>query len=110
MIKKGYQLHITTWENDADHYKTKVISGLDVYDCKFIIELCSLFTSASSSKGFGNRGATENGDRHNSCIDDIKSSVEVVLQKHGDFISDLLKEDIEGALNFVDGGIGNFHA
>ena len=27
-IPKGYQLHVTSWENDGDNYKTEVLSGL----------------------------------------------------------------------------------
>jgi hypothetical protein len=77
-IKKGYQLHITTWENDGDVYKTKVIDGLDKADVKFYIELASLFTSKNnrSSKGFGNGGITEYGDKyHNSCMEDVVEAI-----------------------------------
>lgn len=81
-INKGYQLHITAWENDGDNYKTKVISGLSKEDTKFYIQLASLFTSRNSGnpKGFGNGGITECGDKyHNSCMEDVVEAISRVV-------------------------------
>lgn len=44
-ILAGYQLHITTWENDGDSYKTKILSGLTEADVKFYIDIASRFKS-----------------------------------------------------------------
>jgi len=43
MIKKGYQLTITSWENDGDAYKTQIISGLSQEKLKFFIDVMSNF-------------------------------------------------------------------
>ena len=45
-IPAGYQLHITTWENDGDNYKTKIISGLGEFDLKFYIDWINQFKGA----------------------------------------------------------------
>lgn len=39
-IPKGYQLHVTSWENDGDNYKTEVLSGIqDLNDVKFLVQV-----------------------------------------------------------------------
>lgn len=55
-IKSGYQLQVTTWENDADHYKTKVIDGLIEEDVKFLVWISQHFNSQNDpkKKGLGN--------------------------------------------------------
>lgn len=81
-IKKGYQLHITTWENDGDNYKTKVIDGLNKEDTQFYVELASLFTSRNNraNKGFGNGGITECGDEyHNPCMENVVQAISKVV-------------------------------
>ncbi len=50
-IKPGYQLTIRSWENDADHYQTKVLAGLTKEDTTFLIEVASLFKSRKGAKG-----------------------------------------------------------
>jgi hypothetical protein len=60
MIKAGYQLHVTTWEGDADAYGTKIISGLTEEDTKFYIAWAKQFVSRHGwgLKGLGNGGNT----------------------------------------------------
>jgi hypothetical protein len=54
-IPVGYQLHIHSWENDADAYGLEVLSGLSKDDVKFYLELLEHFRSRSRGKGgFGN--------------------------------------------------------
>jgi hypothetical protein len=43
IIPPGYQLHITSWENDADNYKTEILSGLTKEDVQFYIHFLSHF-------------------------------------------------------------------
>ena len=51
----GYILEVTTWENDADNYKTVPIYGLELNDVKFLIKFFSHFKSSSrNSVNFGN--------------------------------------------------------
>ena len=51
IIPSGYQLHITSWENDADNYKTKILSGLTKEDVQFYIHFLSHF---EMDKPYGN--------------------------------------------------------
>ncbi len=55
-IPSGFQLHVTTWENDADNYKTAILSGLTDEDVKFYISLAKEFESRNNrfNKGLGN--------------------------------------------------------
>ncbi len=59
-IQPGYQLHITSWENDADNYKTKIIQGLTKEDVQFYLHFLRHFYSQYSrhkdmiGPGFGN--------------------------------------------------------
>jgi hypothetical protein len=55
IIKAGYRLSVTSWENDGDNYQTHSIDGLNEEKVKNLIELVSLFESRNSSKNkFGN--------------------------------------------------------
>jgi hypothetical protein len=56
-LPAGYQLHITTWENDADNYHTQVMSGLSKEDVAFYVELAKGFRSKNSRPkgGLGNQ-------------------------------------------------------
>lgn len=45
MIPAGYQLHITTWENDADAFQTKIISGLSDREVRFLLSIARRFRS-----------------------------------------------------------------
>lgn len=54
-IPTGYQLHVTTWENDADDYKTQIISGLSFIEVLFYVEFASKFASVNAEvPGLGN--------------------------------------------------------
>jgi len=56
-IPSGYQLSVTTWENDADNCKTETIQGLTREDVKFYLHFLSHFRScwsAQKSSGYGN--------------------------------------------------------
>ena len=43
LIPSGYQLYITSWENDADNYKTEILSGLTKEDVQFYVHFLSHF-------------------------------------------------------------------
>lgn len=54
-IPAGYQLHVTTWENDADNYSTQIINGLTEEDVHFLLSLARNFKSRNDTKpGLGN--------------------------------------------------------
>ena len=50
-IKPGYMIQITSWENDADAYRTIVKDGLSVTVAKFFIEFAELFKKSHHSGG-----------------------------------------------------------
>jgi hypothetical protein len=52
----GYELQVTTWENDGDNVQTKLMGGLEKEDIYFYIELVGHFKSNSSPNclGLGN--------------------------------------------------------
>lgn len=52
-VPKGYQLHIHSWENDADARMTKIISGLTKHDVKFYLDLARNFKSRNNPQGAG---------------------------------------------------------
>ena len=54
-IPSGYTLSITSWENDADCYKTQVFHGLEADEVRFLIEVARLFKSMNNHRdpGFG---------------------------------------------------------
>lgn len=47
-IPVGYQLHISSWENDGDSRKTKIIEGLTEEDVKFYLDIAKNFTSRNN--------------------------------------------------------------
>ena len=75
VIPKGYQLHITSWENDGDFEETTIQSGIkSEEDVRFLLALVQAFTSVNGLKpGLGNE-----------CIEDdfLINLVESVLQEH----------------------------
>lgn len=56
----GFQLHLTTWENDGDFYSDQVISGLTEADVSFYVDVAMLFTSKNNRKNGDGMGNTEN--------------------------------------------------
>lgn len=62
-IPVGFQLHITTWENDADHYNTEIISGLTENDVRFLIDVASAFKSQNNHDAPGLGNGTVAGDQ-----------------------------------------------
>lgn len=55
-FKKGFMIEITSWENDGDHYLTKIIDGLTKEEVNQFSYIMPFFKSRNSkSKGFGNK-------------------------------------------------------
>jgi len=58
-IPVGYQLHINSWENDADAYQTEILSGLTKEDVNFYLSIVSQFRSRNQHQGcYGNGEVT----------------------------------------------------
>lgn len=53
IIPKGYKVSVTTWENDADNYRTESISGLNDIQAQFVIDLCKLHRSRNDHRYAG---------------------------------------------------------
>lgn len=70
-IPAGYQIHVTSWENDADSYATKIVSGLTEADVAFLVGVLGICHSRNgrSKMGIGN-GALE-GDKAELLIDHV---------------------------------------
>ena len=76
-IPQGYQIEITTWENDADYYQKQILNGLTESDVWFYQKLLSRFKSVNhSNDGFGNS------DEHQVQDEDLEEWVRSVLDDH----------------------------
>lgn len=56
-IKAGYRLTVTSWENDADNYRTVSVDGLSEEHCRELVRLCELLYSRHrdrKKKTYGN--------------------------------------------------------
>lgn len=42
-MKPGYQLQVTSWENDGDNYKTEITSGLTEDELRLRLFICAAF-------------------------------------------------------------------
>lgn len=49
-IPAGWQIKITSWENDGDYNHTQIISGLSEAAARFYVEVAHLFESNSGIK------------------------------------------------------------
>ena len=57
VVKKGYTIEVTSWENDGDNYKTKTLTVDDKEQSIAILDMCkNLFTSHhdTDNTGIGN--------------------------------------------------------
>lgn len=84
-IPTGYQLQVTTWENDADDYKTQKISGLSFNEVLFYIEFASKFVSINAEvPGLGNDGHDD---------ETLKEVLDEVMKNH--FLGMTLEKRLE---------------
>ena len=72
-IPAGYQLHITSWTNDADNYNTKIHDGLSEEDVKFLLDVVKPFKSQHNGGRFGN---------NDSCTGQINEHIFECLKKY----------------------------
>lgn len=50
IIPAGYRLTVTSWENDADNYNTKVVEGLSKEECQFQADFCKALKHSTDYK------------------------------------------------------------
>lgn len=86
-IPAGYLFAITTWENDADNYCTKSLSGLSEGAVQFLVEFVELFYSKNTSRDgktyFGNMYEPSQEE-----IDKCYAAVQAVIDKHAGKFTD----------------------
>lgn len=61
-LDQGYRLSVTTWENDADNYKTNVVTVKTIEMAKALRELCKYFTSCNNTRDMAKPIAFGNSD------------------------------------------------
>ena len=101
IIPAGHILEITSWENDGDNYRTKVISPIALNTAMAYIEICKLFDSKHTHElgNYGNAAWTEEVDA------DLTTKVSAILKKANLPFDELDCEDLVYDLigNWCDG-------
>ncbi len=97
-IKAGYRLSVTSWENDADNYQTKIKEGLSEDQTRLYLDLCKLHTSRNDRKdpGFGNLFEPDD-----EIIALYEEAVAKILSNHGSSIDHGDVDDLLGDLGLV---------
>lgn len=101
-IEQGYMVVVTSWENDADNYKTETLSGLNRSEAKFYFEACNLMRSIYRGGKYGNQyieGYVTGED--SSFVKDLKklaqnNNLDVFEYAHEDVLDDLIGIWCEG--------------
>ena len=79
-IKAGYRITVTSWENDADNYKTETVDGLDESTVKYHVDLLKLIEGShcNDKTVFGNLYEPRDSE-----VEAFEKAATEVLQKHG---------------------------
>lgn len=79
LYKKGFLIRVTSWENDADNYKTKEVNVDTEERAKQVVKFCWLFGSRRlrGDRGIGNI----HGDYH---ADEVDGAQKVLIQFYHD--------------------------
>lgn len=103
IIPAGYVMKITTWENDADNYRTETLYGLSKTLTAFIVALCKLHKSRHNSGGtyFGNMYEPSDSE-----IETYKVSIYALITEHMPLLTEDDKINLFGAGD--DGEISQF--
>lgn len=86
----GYELHVTSWENDGDMNATEILFGLTKEDTKFWIEFLKRFESKHNG---GDIGKEYNFGNDANDMEVVSQHTKDILDKHPN-ISIALKEDL----------------
>lgn len=78
-IPAGYRVTVVSWENDADHYKTKVLEGLTEQEARFVADFASLFKSKNNH---GNRGIGNMYEPSSKEMAEAQAAVKAVVARH----------------------------
>ena len=90
-IKSGYRITVTSWENDADNYRTETIDGLDEHEVRFHVDLLKLIMGSrcNDKTVFGNMYEPRDSE-----VDLFEEAVTKVLTKHDELDSKYHARDI----------------
>lgn len=79
IIKKGFRVTVTSWENDADNYNSGELQGLSHPEAAFIVDFVKLFSSQNdhTNRGIGNMYCPDSGE-----MAEAEARVMAVVQKH----------------------------
>ncbi len=93
MIPKGFQITVSSWENDADNYKKAVKNGLGLEELKFFYELASLFKDNSKISNLY--------DPDDEKLELLNSTLIKFSKKYPDFIKQFDSTDDETIIDAV---------
>lgn len=91
MLKAGYNVAVTSWENDSDYHNTKVIHVKTIDDCRFLKEFAMLFRSQYTGAGefFGNGCLNE---RQESRLNERVKELAAKYYHRSEYAADLYEE------------------
>lgn len=91
--EKGYTVEVTSWENDADHYRTKTFKANSKEEALEIKDICeTLFKSYhSADKGISN-----------DCKDSLSNKDEEIILEFMEQCPELMKRFSEGREKLTD--------
>lgn len=96
VIKPGYRITCTSWENDADNYNTKTVDGLSEDTVRFHVDLLKLIAGSNCNDKtvFGNMY-----EPRNEAIKAFEAAVLEVLRKHDKL--DLEYDTLDTAMSII---------
>ena len=73
LMKEGYTLRVTSWENDADNYRTIDIAGLSKEEVKGLVAVCDYCSKTNTESSIANE---------DSVSEEAKKRINKILEEH----------------------------
>lgn len=110
LIKKGYNIEVTSWENDADNYRTKTYTVETLEFAEVILKMCKeLFETYHDGKQIGIGNMTDREDHESRIIQWVKKNPAIFKNK--ETIKDVYVVDYIMDLNYsLMGGSEYYHS
>ena|SRR5438874_7441054 len=79
IIKKGFRVTVSTWENDADNYNSGSMEGLSRPEAAFLVDFVKLFSSQNNhrNRGIGNMYCPNERE-----MEEAQARVKEVVERH----------------------------
>lgn len=93
-IPAGYRLTVTSWENDADAYKTEVIEGLSNERVSYLVDLCKMLSEDNPANDQRSPTFKRNLRLNNQYdpeahqIEHVMDALDKIVLKHGEHLSE----------------------